>query len=178
LLKIRCTCGFVIRDNTGNLPYKAYILPDQDIDVACVGEEPSPAQLRLWDHTAGQLTMLWQCEVCGRIYFDGPSGKVFGFKPESTPTPTNLLRSVWGEGWAGLVRGDWETRSDGVGHGELTWTEDAGEGHFEEFEDVDRLKQRYHEVFADLHRRSLVRDALLLIDGATVHTWPGADQLQ
>lgn len=178
-MKFRCKCGFVIRDNSGNLPYKAYLLPDQDMDVACVDEAPTPAQLRLWDHTAGQLTMLWQCEACGRIYIDGPSGTVFAFKPESTPTPTDLLRSVWGEeGWAGLIRGAWDPRRDGVGHGELLWTEDAGEGHFEEFEDVDRLKQRYHEVFADLQRRSLARDALLIIDVETVHTWRSADQAQ
>lgn len=116
-MKFSCTCGFVIRDNSGNLPYKAYLLPDQDIDIACV-DEPTPAQLWLWDQTAGQLTDVWQCEACGRIYIEGPSNTVFGFTPETTPTPTNLLRSVWGEqGWAGLVRGDWDPRHDGVDPG-------------------------------------------------------------
>jgi hypothetical protein len=28
--KLRCTCGHVIRDQTDNLPYKAYFVPDED----------------------------------------------------------------------------------------------------------------------------------------------------
>ncbi len=32
--KMRCKCGYVIIDQTDSLPYKAYFLPDQDVDDA------------------------------------------------------------------------------------------------------------------------------------------------
>jgi hypothetical protein len=175
-VKIDCRCGSRIVDSTDNLPNKAYLLPDQDFDAACLGETPSQAQLRQWDDVSDRLAMVWQCERCGRICFDGPSGELVWFKPESTPTPPDLLRSVYGERWSGPLRGHWLTGSDRLGHGDLFWTEGAGEVHFEEFEDSAALKHRYDEVFADLHRRGLVRDALLRIDGATVHTWASADR--
>lgn len=31
--KLRCRCGHIIRDQTDNLPYKAFFVPDEDADV-------------------------------------------------------------------------------------------------------------------------------------------------
>jgi hypothetical protein len=31
--KLRCRCGHTIRDQTDNLPYKAYFVPDEDADA-------------------------------------------------------------------------------------------------------------------------------------------------
>jgi hypothetical protein len=31
MAKLGCTCGHVISDNTDNLPYKAYFLPDEEV---------------------------------------------------------------------------------------------------------------------------------------------------
>ncbi|WP_116248442.1 hypothetical protein [Nocardiopsis sp. FIRDI 009] len=60
--------------------------------------------------------------------------------------------------------------------GELWWQDaDPEGGGWEEFDDVDELTRRYHEVFRERRARGLVRSAFLRIDGTTVHRWPRTD---
>ena len=48
----RCTCGNVITDITDDLPYKAYFLPDQDIDDAL-------------DNTMKEVAQFIEARECG-----------------------------------------------------------------------------------------------------------------
>lgn len=170
-MKISCECGWRIVDISDNLPNKAYVLPDQDFDAACLGETPSQAELRRWDDVTDNLARLWQCESCGRICLETRRGELTWFRPESTPPPQDLLHSVYGARWSGPIRGHWDTGSDGVGHGDLFWTEGAGESYFEAFDSAADLRERYKAVFEDLLNRGLVRNAFLRIDRVTVHSW-------
>lgn len=166
-MKISCICGSRIIDTSDNLPNKAHLVPDQDFDAACLGEDPIPAELRRWDDVTDQVRSIWQCEDCGRLCLDGPNGLVW-FRAESGAPAAGLLQSVYGERWSGPLRGHWNAAT---GSGELFWTEGAGESHFEDIGDFTALVRRYDEVFADLHARGLVRDAFLNADGRQVRYW-------
>jgi len=105
-MKISCSCGKILVDQTDDLPYKAHIIPDQHyfglleaIDDAIENSGPSPsdkeaAAMRV-RNLIGKITKLaWQCGVCGRLYFDGPprSNTVYQFVPADENIPKELLR--------------------------------------------------------------------------------------
>ncbi|RZS37625.1 hypothetical protein EV193_105183 [Herbihabitans rhizosphaerae] len=159
-MKITCRCGAVIPDNTDYLPWKADVIPSQDLSDFFDAEDRV-------DGLVDNSTTAYQCESCGRLYLEDQSRRTMHcFVPEDADTPYDVLRSVHGEAWRGLVHGIW--RQDG---GYLSWS--AGvESSFEEYTSWEALHRAYDDVFARLRQRDLVRNALLRRDGEDVHTWP------
>ena len=157
-MKIRCDCGALLPDSTDRVPYKAYVLPDQDWEDVT---GPGSGALR-------RAAVLYQCGECGRLLFSGTDGRVHHFAPERPDVPRDLLRSVHGAAWKGSLRGSWR-----AGKGELWW--EAGvesDSGWEDFGDLADLRHRYREVFDARLARGVLRDAFLRVEGVTEHVWP------
>jgi len=85
-MKIRCECGSSIVDQTDYLPYKGYIIPDEElfyiletIDNAI--ENPGitmferEKSLMLIRTLIGKITIgIWQCNDCGALYINDKKG--------------------------------------------------------------------------------------------------------
>ena len=101
-MKFLCNCGHVIRDQTDDLPYKAYAYPDQSMEAVYAAihrlmESPAPSDVlqrdRMMDDIVspkGQKTM-YQCPNCGRVYI-GDNDKIHCFKPEFGDAPKTLFQ--------------------------------------------------------------------------------------
>ena len=88
-----CRCGYRFHDNTDFLPFKGYVLPDEDSDEfsdsfhryrAIKGEtfedehKRSDIVLDLWE----RMRTIYQCPDCGAVYFDDfNSNALHGFVP-------------------------------------------------------------------------------------------------
>jgi hypothetical protein len=94
-VKIECRCGVLIIDQADGVPHKAHLIPDRawlglfdTIDAEVV--EPLAAGRLSADaagHTVRRLVIgasrgAWQCGACGRLYVDGPDGRLHPFAPE------------------------------------------------------------------------------------------------
>lgn len=108
-MKIGCTCGGIIVDQTDNLPNKAHIISDRDwhafwvqIEEAMKASEKHGYSTQLLDHIMDPSQKAWECQYCGRLFFakdgshttdvfrpdDGQAKKVFdrsGLVTRSTP---------------------------------------------------------------------------------------------
>ena len=88
-MKIRCTCGEIIPDQTDYLPYKAYIIGDKNyfdfmdaIDDAIESSEPNREDLCMKVRRAEPSRLAWECGTCGRLYFDDAEGKLVEYLPK------------------------------------------------------------------------------------------------
>lgn len=107
-MKIRCHCGTAIIDQTDDVPNKAHLIPDQDwlatldaIDAevllplsgGLIGEDA--ASMRTRSIIGRAARGVWQCRECGRLYLDGPDGRLRCFAPDDlNPDRDALQRSV------------------------------------------------------------------------------------
>ena len=78
-MRIRCECGFAIRDSTDFVAEKAHIIPDQSWEDAFVGMEnvmsllargeidQGQAKLRLLVEVLKRSMLAYQCHECGRL---------------------------------------------------------------------------------------------------------------
>ncbi|GMA14851.1 hypothetical protein E5F05_12820 [Deinococcus metallilatus] len=118
-MKFMCECGSVIVDQTDGLPYRAYLLPDQDAFAfldrlrtlldglvspdegrkgkATVQAMPLRNKLqrevnRLW---AESFRDVYQCPECGRLHVESlDRQRLASFLPEDEDTPKTLLQSA------------------------------------------------------------------------------------
>lgn len=87
-MKYKCLCGWLMLDNTDDLPYKARLVADEDWNAFTESCESSPGyDWRL-------VTHVYQCPQCGRLLIEKPTGKVFFFKPEDEMVPKSILRTA------------------------------------------------------------------------------------
>lgn len=105
-MKIGCHCGATISDSTDYLSHKAHLTPDRDIygvwdgideeviDRVVSGELPvRDAYMKSRRIISSPTRLMWQCFECGRLYIDGPDGKLYCFVPENEETEKRILRS-------------------------------------------------------------------------------------
>lgn len=93
-MKIPCTCGYLIIDQTDYLRHKGYLILDTQwfdfwdaIDAAIEKSGPSPKQkeaaamkLRRED----VFKTLWECANCGKLYIEGKDKhKLIAYSPDS-----------------------------------------------------------------------------------------------
>src|SRR5690349_11379785 len=153
-MKIECSCGALIVDQSDFLAYKATFIADQDC------EDAAPAE-----------RSMFECVECGRVLIEtADRARFLSFTPEEG-APRGVLRSIHGSRWRGFLRGHWGAGSLSPKGGSLWWTCGDGEEGLEEFATWDALEARYRQVFAELRRRDVVRSAFLLKDGAPAHEW-------
>ena len=85
-----CSRGEGVRDQTDYLPYKAHIIGDKDrekffeiIDEAITSEERGKEQL-IWEvFRADPSRTAWECETCGRLYFENSEGGFVEYLPDN-----------------------------------------------------------------------------------------------
>lgn len=91
-MKIRCTCDYLIIDQTDYLKYKGYLISDTQwfdfwdaIDAAVETSGPSPKQkeaavmkLRKMD----VFKTLWECSNCGKLYVSGEGNALIAYTPD------------------------------------------------------------------------------------------------
>lgn len=103
-MKINCEYGSTIFDATDDIPYKAYLIPDQKsgakwdtldnlIDSVAKGQVSAEAAAM----KARQIFLtcsrgMWQCGACGKLYLDGPDGRLQCFTPSTPETDRESLR--------------------------------------------------------------------------------------
>lgn len=105
-MKIGCHCGATIYDSTDYLSYKAHLTPDQElygvwdgiddevIDRVAAGElAVKDAYMLSRQIISSPTRMMYQCFECGRLYIDGPDGKLHSFVPENEESDKRILRS-------------------------------------------------------------------------------------
>ena len=99
-----CTCGRCIHDITDNIPYKAYLLSDEDEDRYC---EAIEAVMRTEDLTMDERVnrivislqtrylsrCIYQCPDCGKLFVDDNDYKLHSFVPEE-PVDKQLLTAA------------------------------------------------------------------------------------
>jgi hypothetical protein len=183
-MKIGCTCGSTISDQTDFLSYKAHFIADQDwYDVVDAAEGSELAVTYRNDQPSGTSSMarhrlwrwsreMWQCKACGRLYVEDHDYAIQGFTPDEASPPHNLLRSIHGDRWKRPLVGGWRTWIKDGPKGELWWGFGDAEEGFEQFEQWEQLEERYHEVFRRLLDKDILRSALLRYGDRTVHEWP------
>lgn len=78
-MKINCSCGNVLIDSTDRLPFKAYILPDQNffplldsIDKLIESNKKDRHALcmAMRREVIQAIKQAWQCSSCGNLYLD------------------------------------------------------------------------------------------------------------
>jgi hypothetical protein len=104
-MKIACTCGATIRDQTDNLPDKAHLIPDQEwfavfdaidvvIDDAMAGRsDADTAYNAIRRILVNAVRPVYQCRVCGRLFVDDRQHQLHAFAMKPGDTCTEILRS-------------------------------------------------------------------------------------
>jgi len=89
-MKLKCTCGEIITDQTDHLPHKAYIIGDKDyfefldvIEAAIKSTDETKDHLCRAVVKAEPSRLAWECTSCGRLYFDDQQGGVIEYLPQS-----------------------------------------------------------------------------------------------
>jgi hypothetical protein len=109
-MKIGCSCGEVIRDQSDDLPDKAHLVPDEiwftvfDRLDSIIGdavqgrmklEDAQRAAMQaVWDASRP----IWQCRACGRIYIENPKRDLGIFVPASETEERMILRNIVRQG--------------------------------------------------------------------------------
>ena len=81
-MKIKCTCGGIIPDQTDYLSYKAHIIGDKNyfdfldaVDEAIESKEEDREKLCMNVRRAEASRLAWECSTCGRLYLSDENGK-------------------------------------------------------------------------------------------------------
>ncbi|WP_171209086.1 MULTISPECIES: hypothetical protein [unclassified Ruegeria] len=90
-MKILCKCGTVIRDQTDYLPHKAYVIGDKDyfefldlVDAAILSKDENRERLLENVRGAEPSRLAWECNSCGRLFFDAKDGKLVEYLPQNS----------------------------------------------------------------------------------------------
>ncbi|MGR3636786.1 MAG: hypothetical protein ACU0BK_12810 [Shimia sp.] len=89
-MKIKCTCGEIIPDQTDYLSYKAYVIGDKNyfdfldaVDEAIEKKEEDREKLRNSVRRAETSRLAWECSTCGKLYLDDAKGNLIAYRPEN-----------------------------------------------------------------------------------------------
>lgn len=108
-MKIGCECGSVIVDQTDFLPYKGYIISDQDwfdfldaIDFAVEKSGPSQkekesALMKVRSLAVTLSKEIYQCNACGRVHIQNNSGNLEMFVRNIPSDGLKILTSALGD---------------------------------------------------------------------------------
>ena len=167
-MHFRCKCGNRISDTTDFLPYMGHMISDTDwedyreaLEREVLGKPLGPYQESMYYEQS-----FYQCEECGRIYFDDPDdpSRFIAFAPESKVAM--VTRPSEGEKWKGFLWGHFYG-----GHGLVCWHHAAGE-EYHEFGDYGEFKAFFDAEFERLRAKGAIRRAWINKDvEAAVFKW-------
>ena len=171
-MKFACACGEIIRDQTDYLSYAAYLIADQDIyDATEMSDRGSG------DWWPSLTRKMYQCSSCGRLWIEDHEGRALKcFVPEEPVE--QFLSSIHGNQWKRVLRGSWTDKPIAATfpRGFLSWNHLSEEDR-QTFNDWETLERAYQKRFEELKRDGILRDALLVKNGATVHSWSWSDNI-
>lgn len=166
-MKIGCTCGAVIVDQTDYLANKGHLVADED------WEDFAESSRSLGGIDRSFVRHCYQCTSCGRLYVDDHDRRLLAFVPETT-VPQSALRSIKGALWKAPLIGRWAPASlGGEPKGSLFCK--GGDGVAEQYDTWEALEQAYFALFFRLKGLGLLRSALLHKGGKHVHVWADTD---
>ena len=100
-MKIGCTCGGIVVDQTDDLPNKAHMISDRDwhafwvqIEEAMKASEKHGYSYQLFDQIVDPSQQVWECQDCGRLFFaKDESNMTDVFRPDDGQPKKVLDRS-------------------------------------------------------------------------------------
>jgi hypothetical protein len=110
-MTILCPCGGRLKDGTDDIPYKGWLIPDQEridaehdidrkaIDPVAAGELDRHTAHMTWRVPFYQrVRSVYQCNACGRVGIADKNGKLHWYAPDEPESSKDILRSRGGEG--------------------------------------------------------------------------------
>ena len=89
-MKIRCSCGELIVDQTDDLAHKAHIIGDKDyfdfldtVDDAIEQLSGNKQDLCMKIRRAEPSRPAWECSFCGRLYLNDKNGNLVEYIPQN-----------------------------------------------------------------------------------------------
>lgn len=167
-MRFMCECGHLITDTTDFLPYKAYMISDIDWEDYWEAHEREALgkPLGSYQDPMRYEQSFYQCEECGRLYFDDPDdpSRFIAFVPENKVAM--VTGPSEGDKWKGFLRGYFFG-----GHGHVCWHHATGE-EYRDFDDYGELKAFFDAELERLQSEGAIRSAWINKDGeAAVFKW-------
>lgn len=178
-MHFRCKCGNSISNTTDFLPYAASVIADVDLEdywEAWERKGRGQALGNLMDPLDYEQT-IYQCEECGRIWFDDPENPAYfiSFIPEDKNVM--VTGPIEGEKWKGYIYGFSDLGMDrSIGSCFTCWHngKQREEHSFESYED---MRTYFDSKVEELKGQDLLRSAWINKDGETIYHWSLDDEV-
>ena len=178
-MHFRCKCGNSISNTTDFLPYAARVVADVNLEdywEAWERRGRGQALGNLMNPLDYEQT-IYQCEECGRIWFDDPEDPAYFIS--FVPDDKNVMVTgpIEGKKWKGYIYGFSDLGIDcSIGSCFTCWHngKHREEHSFESYADM----RAYFDVKAEeLKGQDLLRRAWIVKDGETIYRWTLDDEV-
>lgn len=178
---IFCVSVDRISDTTDYIPYKAHLIPDQDLfdyfdeidkiisNVGISLKEKEYAMMKIRDLSNEYTKIIYQCQKCGNIFLEHKSTTLEMFRGCNEKVNMELLESVKGDKWQGFLYAEW------VDNKPICLEK---KGYIsaptlikEEYERWEELEARYYIIFNELKEKNILRSSSLRKNNITIHSW-------
>ena len=168
-----CICGHRISDTSDNLPYSARVIADVDIyDYWEAWERTGRGQsLGILSDPMGYERIIYQCEECGRLYFDDPDdpSRFISFLPEDKNVM--VTGPIEPDSWRGYIYAVSDLGMErGIGCCFTNWNYGSGE-EYKKFDTYKSMREYFDEKLQELQAADRVKSAWVNKDGETVFRW-------
>ena len=168
-----CKCGHRISDTTDNLPYSARLVADVDLcDYWEAWERRGRGQsLGCLSDPMDYEQIIYQCEECGRLYFDDPDdpSRFISFMPEDKNVM--VTGPTQAEPWRGYIYAVSDLGMErGIGCCSTNWNYGTDE-EYREFGSYDAMREYFDAKLRELQDADRVKSAWVNKDGETVFRW-------
>lgn len=172
-MRFRCQCGHTISDTTDNLPYSARVVADVDIyDYWEAWERTGRGQsLGCLSDPMDYEKIIYQCEECGRLYFDDPDDPscFIAFLPEDKNVM--VAGPAEAESWRGYIYGFSDLGMErSIGSCFTNWNYGIGE-EYKEFDSYESMREYFDDKLSELQAEDRVKSAWVNKDGETIFRW-------
>lgn len=179
MMHFLCKCGHSISNTSDNLPYAARVVADVDLEdywEAWERRGRGQALGNLLDPLDYEQT-IYQCEKCGRIWFDDPESPAYfiSFMPEGKNVM--VTGPIEGKKWKGYIYGFSDLGMErSIGSCFTSWNNGA---RTEErtFETYEEMQSYFDAKVEELKGQDLLRNAWINKDGETVYRWSLNDEV-
>lgn len=178
-MHFRCKCGHSISDTTDNLPYAAHLVADvncEDYWEAWERRGRGQALGNLMDPFDYEQT-IYQCEECGRIWFDDPEdpSRLISFMPEDKNVM--VTGPVEGREWKGFIYGLSDLGMERSMGSCFVCRHDGRHMDYRFFKSYEEMRAHFDEKVEELKSKDLLRSAWINKDGETVYRWSLDDEV-